>query len=99
VQRGKAPSYYAIYFNLLPPGAQPDEVPRVGFVGDGTERIKETPDSTHGLLLGRVDAADWNGDGDTDLLTLASYGYLWWYERSFLEHGYAPATVEQVETR
>src|SRR6266478_1846926 len=57
-QRGREASYYAIYFNLLPPGKQPDALPRTGFVGDGTERVEEIGASTHGLLLSRVDVAD-----------------------------------------
>src|SRR5207248_3162553 len=43
--------------------------------------------------------ADWNEDGDDDLMAIASYGYLCWYERSFLEHGYASAEVKQLEGR
>ena len=46
-----------------------------------------------------VNAVDWNEDGDTDLVVLASYGYLCWFERSFLEHGYAEAAIEQIEKR
>jgi hypothetical protein len=46
-----------------------------------------------------VNAADWNEDGDLDLLVSASYGYLCWFERSFLEHGYAKAEVLQLEKR
>jgi len=46
-----------------------------------------------------LNVADWNGDGDSDLLALASYGYLCWYERSFLRNGYAPAVVEKIEAR
>lgn len=34
---------------------------------------------------------DWNGDGDLDLLVGTAYGYTCWFERSFLEHGYAIA--------
>jgi hypothetical protein len=44
-----------------------------------------------------VMAFDWNGDGDLDLLALASYGYLCWFDRSFLEHGYALAKLERIE--
>ena len=46
-----------------------------------------------------VTAIDWNADGDADLLARASYGYLCWFERSFLEHGYAPAQVIAMTTR
>ncbi|HEY1599863.1 MAG TPA: VCBS repeat-containing protein [Pirellulales bacterium] len=37
--------------------------------------------------------ADYNGDGDTDLIAHTAYGYTCFYERSFIRAGYAPATV------
>ena len=40
---------------------------------------------------GYVAVADWNQDGDADLLVGSSYGYFCWFERSFLERGYAKA--------
>jgi hypothetical protein len=46
-----------------------------------------------------VTAVDWNDDGDVDLVALASYGYLCWFERSFLDHGYEPARVLHLQTR
>ena len=46
-----------------------------------------------------VTAVDWNGDGDVDLLARSSYGYLCWFERSFLEHGYALANVTSITKR
>jgi hypothetical protein len=78
-QRGQQPSYYAIYFDLLAPGAQPDVAPRTGFIGDGTERIEETGASTHGMLLSRVEVADWNGDGLPDILVGGERGGIIWY--------------------
>jgi hypothetical protein len=38
-----------------------------------------------------VAVADWNQDGDQDLVVGTSYGYFCWFERSFLERGYARA--------
>jgi len=78
-QRGRAASYYAIYFDLLPPDRQPDALPRTGFVGDGGERIEETGASTHGMLLSRVELADWNGDGLTDIIVGGERGGVVWY--------------------
>ena len=79
VQRGTQPSYYAIYFDLMPPGTHPDALPRTGFIGDGTERIEETAPNTHGLLLSRIDVADWNGDGLPDILVGGERGGIVWY--------------------
>lgn len=90
-QRERQPSYYAIYFNLLPPGAQPDQLPRRGFVGDGTERIEETGESTDGMLLSRIDVADWNGDGLADILVGGERGGIVWYpNRGTKTHPYFP---------
>jgi hypothetical protein len=36
--------------------------------------------------------SDWNRDGDADLIVGTGYGYFCWFERSFLERGYATAT-------
>jgi FG-GAP-like repeat len=34
---------------------------------------------------------DWNDDGDDDVIVGTSYGFFCWFERSFLEQGYAAA--------
>jgi hypothetical protein len=38
-----------------------------------------------------VAVADWNDDGDEDLIVGTAYGYFCWFERSFLDRGYAIA--------
>lgn len=43
--------------------------------------------------------ADFNADGDTDLIVNTAYGYTCFYERSFIESGYARANVIHVERR
>lgn len=78
-QQGNEPSHYAIYFDLLPPGEQPATLPRRGYIGDGSERTEETAPHTHGLLLSRIDVADWNGDGLPDILVGGERGGIVWY--------------------
>lgn len=78
-QQGNEPSYYAIYFDLLPEGKQPDTMPRTGFVGDGTERVLEKGPTTQSMQLGRVEAADWNGDGLIDLFVGGERGGTIWF--------------------
>lgn len=38
-----------------------------------------------------VAVVDWNQDGDLDLIVGTAYGFFCWFERSFLDHGYAHA--------
>jgi hypothetical protein len=38
-----------------------------------------------------VAITDWNGDGDADVIVGSAYGYFCWFERSFLDSGYAKA--------
>lgn len=80
-QQGREPSRYAIYFDLLPPGAQPFSPP-AGFIGDGSSRaVRESNRfGPPGNINGRV--ADWNGDGLPDLLFGAADGHLSLYLNS-----------------
>jgi hypothetical protein len=43
--------------------------------------------------------ADYNGDGDTDLIVQTAYGYTCFYERSFIRAGYAKAEVMELQKR
>jgi hypothetical protein len=38
-----------------------------------------------------VAVVDWNQDGDQDLIVGTAYGFFCWFERSFLDRGYAQA--------
>ncbi|MFB3904760.1 MAG: FG-GAP repeat domain-containing protein [Acidobacteriota bacterium] len=78
-QERNKPSYYAIYFDLLPAGQEPGAVPRRGFLGDGFERITDAGASTHGVRTGRVETTDWNGDGLTDILLGGERGGMIWF--------------------
>jgi FG-GAP-like repeat len=42
----------------------------------------------------KLGAADWNGDGDIDLLVQSEF-FSFWLERSFLDHGYQVAAVQE----
>lgn len=46
-----------------------------------------------------VTVVDWNGDGDDDLMVSTAYGYMCWFERSFLKHGYRRAEKISFEKR
>ncbi|MDQ3625170.1 MAG: hypothetical protein M3463_22280, partial [Verrucomicrobiota bacterium] len=74
-QEGGEPSRYAIYFDLLPSGAEPFSPP-AGFVGDGSSRMVRESRSfgPPGNINGRV--VDWNGDGLPDFLFGSSDGHL-----------------------
>jgi hypothetical protein len=73
------PSYYAIYFEVLPPGKEPTTIPPAGFIGDGMERREPVGLSTTGLLHNRVAIDDWNGDGLFDLVIGSARGIIVYY--------------------
>ncbi len=74
-QEGGEPSRYAIYFDLLPSGAEPFSPP-AGFVGDGSSRMvrESSRFGPPGNMKGRV--VDWNGDGLPDFLFGSADGHL-----------------------
>jgi hypothetical protein len=78
-QQGNKPSYYAIYFDVLPEGMQPAAIPPAGFVGDGMERREPVGLSTTGMLDSRVALDDWNGDGLFDLVVGSARGTIVYY--------------------
>lgn len=67
-------SYYAIYFDLLPTGSKPTQVPPRGFLGDGMNRVERVSSSTTGLIHSRVALDDWNNDGLVDLVVGCARG-------------------------
>lgn len=68
------PSYYAIYFDVLPRGQSPSEVPPRGWVGDGMPRADRVARSTTGDDHVMITLADWDGDGLTDIVFGEQYG-------------------------
>src|SRR5678815_2861389 len=67
-------SCYAIYFDLLPTGSSPSQVPPRGFLGDGMNRVEKVSSSTTGLIHSRVALDDWNNDGLVDLIVGCARG-------------------------
>jgi len=47
----------------------------------------------------RLVIADWNADGDDDLLVMSSYPWFCWLEGSYLKHGYVQARILAVERK
>ncbi|MFB3904608.1 MAG: FG-GAP repeat domain-containing protein [Acidobacteriota bacterium] len=78
-QQGNQPSYYAIYFSLLPQGQSPSESAPAGWVGDGTPRREPRGKTTTGASHVCIDIDDWNGDGLLDLVFGEDYGHFFWF--------------------
>ena len=55
------------------------------------------PEFPHGAVT--LGVADFNGDGDADILATTAYGYTFFVEHSFLEHGYAEAAIIASQRR
>lgn len=73
-QENDQASYYAIYFDLLPVGSLPRQMPPSGFLGDGMNRTDLVSRSTTALIHSRVALDDWNGDGLIDLIVGCARG-------------------------
>jgi hypothetical protein len=78
-QEGDQSSYYAIYFNLLAPGKEPEEMPPAGWIGDGIDRCDKVGEGSTGLLHTRVCVNDWNEDGLLDLIIGCARGGILWF--------------------
>ncbi len=78
-QRDDKPSWYALYFDLLPAGAAPNRLPPRGWLGDGMPRCEQAGGSTTGADHCRVDVDDWDEDGRLDLVTGEHYGHVMWW--------------------
>jgi hypothetical protein len=47
----------------------------------------------------RLVIADWNDDGDDDVLVMSSYPWFCWLEASYIRHGYASGRIVALERR
>ncbi len=75
-QNGDAASTYAVYFDLLPAGAEPEEAPPRAWLGDGLPRCDLQGDSTTGSDATKISLDDFNGDGLVDIVYGEQYGQL-----------------------
>lgn len=73
------PTYYSIYFDLLPHGENPSEVPPRAWLGDGLPRCDREGSSSMGADHCRIDLDDWNDDGLVDLIAGENYGHVFWW--------------------
>ncbi len=92
------PALYALYFDLLPPDAQPNQLPPRGFLGDGLQRCQPEAYSTTGLIHSRVEVTDWDGDGLLDLLVGCARGGMIWYRNQGDRHYPAYPVARLVHT-
>lgn len=67
-QQGNSPSFYAVYFDLLPEGDVPGQIPPRGWIGDGLMRCDERGATSTGADHCRIDLDDWDGDGLIDII-------------------------------
>ena len=79
-QESGNPSYYAVYFDMLPAELEPWQASPRGFLGDGGMRTEPFGNSTTGAIHTRIDMTDWDGDGLTDIVAGNSRGGMAWYK-------------------
>jgi hypothetical protein len=72
-------SHYALYFDLLAPGQEPEEAEPRGWLGDGMQRCDERGDSTTGADHTLIAVDDWDNDGRVDIVFGEDYGHLFWF--------------------
>lgn len=70
------PSFYAVYFDLLPPGQSAQAPPPRGWIGDAMPRCDLVSASTTGSGHTRIALDDWNDDGLIDVVQGEEYGCL-----------------------
>ncbi len=78
-RKSDEPAWYAVYFDLLPDGAEPRESPPRGFLGDGLQRCEPQGSSSTGLIHSRLALADLDDDHLFDLVIGCSRGGVVWY--------------------
>lgn len=77
-QEGTESSHYAVYFDLLPDGEEPSQLPPRGWLGDGMHRTEPYGSTTTGAGHTRIAIADWNNNGLNDIIYGEDYGHLFW---------------------
>jgi FG-GAP-like repeat len=78
-QTGSKPSFYAVYFDLLPKGKKVTSVPPRAWLGDGLPRCAEKGIDSMGADHCRIELDDWNDDGLIDMIVGEQYGHLFWW--------------------
>ncbi len=73
------PTLYSVYFDLLPHGKTPSEVPPRAWLGDGLPRCDREGSSSMGADHCRIEFDDWNDDGLIDLIAGENYGHVFWW--------------------
>jgi hypothetical protein len=78
-QNDDQPARYAVYFDLLPEGKTPAQLPPSAWVGDGTPRCDRSGLTTTAASHTRIDLDDWNDDGLVDVIVGDHTGHLFWW--------------------